>query len=83
MGIGDVACLKRLMQNQTEFAKIVLTYQRERRAALEPIIVGMKLIKNCFGIQQGFWVKLRSIGMDWLENQGILKKLMIAMIQNI
>lgn len=83
MGIGDVACLKRLMQNQTELAKIVMTYQRERRAALEPIIVGMKLIKNCFGIQQGFWVKLRSIGMDWLENQGILKKLMIAMIQNI
>jgi 2-octaprenylphenol hydroxylase len=83
MGIGDVACLKRLMQNQTEFAKTLLTYQRERRAALEPIIVGMKLIKNCFGIQQGFWVKLRSLGMDWLNHQGMLKKLMVSMIQNI
>ena len=83
MGIGDVACLMRLMQNQTGFEKCLLTYQRERRAALEPIILSMKLIKNCFGIQQGFWVKLRSLGMDWLDHQGMLKKMMVALIQNV
>ena len=83
MGIGDVACLTRLLADTSSIAKTLGPYQRERKATLTPVIAGMKLIKNCFGIQQPFWVKFRSKGMDWLDHQLLLKKMMLKIIQDI
>ncbi len=83
MGIGDVACLTRLLADTSSIAKSLGPYQRERKATLTPVIMGMKLIKNCFGIQQPFWVKFRSKGMDWLDHQLLLKKMMLKIIQDI
>jgi len=83
MGIGDVACLTRLCVDTSSIEKFLGPYQRERKATLTPVIMGMKLIKNCFGIQQPFWVKFRSKGMDWLDHQLLLKKMMLKIIQDI
>lgn len=80
MGIGDVLALR----NLTDLSlRVLMQYQRERRATLTPVILGMKIIKNCFGIQQPLWVKLRSLGMDFMDHQRHLKQLMMTMIQKI
>ncbi|MDQ5884684.1 MAG: binding 3 protein, partial [Pseudomonadota bacterium] len=36
----------------------------------------------CFGNTDGFWVKLRSLGMDWLNHQSLIKKMMMNMVQD-
>jgi 2-octaprenylphenol hydroxylase len=80
MGIGDVLALRDLSDLSLRH---LMQYQRERRAVLTPVILGMKILKNCFGIQQPFWVKLRSLGMDFLDHQRNLKQLMMTMIQKL
>lgn len=82
MGIGDVACLWELTKNNTLLNSLGM-YQRGRKSTLMPVIVGMKLLKNCFENQHQLWVKFRSKGIDFLDNQLLLKKLMMSMVQNI
>lgn len=82
MGIGDVACLWNLTQTKS-FLQVLAMYQRQRKSSLTPVITGMQLFKNGFANQHPAWVKLRSLGMDFLDHQGLLKKIMMRMIQNI
>lgn len=82
MGIGDVACLWQLTENNS-LINVLGMYQRSRKSTLTPVILGMKFLKNCFENQNQLWVKFRSMGIDFLDNQLLLKKLMIAMVQNI
>ena len=86
VGLADVKLLmKRLEDNpKSFFCSIMLKrYQRERRAVLVPLIYSMKMIKNCFSNQFSPWVKLRSIGMDFLNHQDFLKKLMMNWVRDV
>lgn len=81
-GIADVICLERLLKSQALDERLLSVFQRERRAKIMPLIYGMLIIKNCFGNTDGFWVKLRSLGMDWLNHQSLIKKMMMNMVQD-
>ena len=86
VGLADVKLLmKRLEENPKSFFCSILLkrYQRERRAILVPLILSMKMIKNCFSNQFSPWVKLRSIGMDFLNHQTFLKKLMMNWVRDV
>lgn len=81
-GIGDVICLARLLNERNMDERLLASYQRERRAKIMPLMHGMRMIKNCFGNTDGFWVKLRSLGMNWLNHQFLIKKIMMNMVQD-
>jgi 2-polyprenylphenol 6-hydroxylase len=86
VGLADVKLLlKCLAENPQSFfcSTILKRYQRERRAILVPLIYAMKMIKNCFSNQYSPWVKLRSIGMDFLNHQAFLKKLMMNWVRDV
>ena len=83
MGIGDVLTLRQLLSTQKLSHLSLGAYQRERKAALKPVILGMKILKNCFGVRMPLWVKLRSLGLDFIDNQLKLKQLMMHWVQQI
>lgn len=86
VGLSDVKLLMKCIQegSKPDFCSIMLgRYQRERRAILIPLIFGMKMIKNCFSLTFLPWVKFRSIGMDLLNHQSLIKKLMMQWIQDV
>ena len=84
-GLADIVCLKKLLQDSAWLLNFSLLakYQRERKAKIAPLILMMKSIKNCFGNTDVFWVKLRSLGMDWLNHQSLIKKMMMNMVQDL
>lgn len=86
VGLSDVKLLMKCLEENPKrfFCSIMLgRYQRERRAILIPLIVGMKMIKNCFSLSFLPWVKFRSIGMDLLNHQSWIKKMMVSWIQDV
>lgn len=86
VGLADVKLLLKLVEENSKsvVCSIMLRrYQRERRAILVPLIYSMKMIKNCFSNQFSPWVKLRSIGMDLLNHQAFLKKLMMNWVRDV
>jgi len=85
-GFADLLCLRNLFLDNPQAlsaANLLAKYQRERKAKMLPLILGMKLIKNCFGITDVFWVKFRSLGMDWLNHQSLIKKVMMTLVQDL
>lgn len=81
-GIADVICLEHLLKDRCLNERLLSNYQRNRRAKIMPLMHGMLIIKNCFGNTDGFWVKLRSLGMDWLNHQSLIKKMMMNLVQD-
>ena len=85
-GLADIICLGKLFSEHKEVLStetVLAKYQRERKAKMMPVILGMKLIKNCFGNTDTFWVKFRSLGMDWLNHQSLIKKVMMTLVQDL
>jgi 2-octaprenylphenol hydroxylase len=85
-GIADIICLEQLWSSMglVSFnAALLAKYQRERKAKITTLISMMKWIKNCFGNNDLIWVKLRSFGMDWLNHQSLIKKMMMSMVQDL
>lgn len=85
-GIADLICIEKFLVLNAQFfeqARSLANYQRERKAKVMPLILTMKLIKNCFGNTDSFWVKSRSLGMDWLNHQSLIKKIMMNLVQDL
>lgn len=83
MGVGDIIALRKIISGQELSFASLTSYQRERKAALTGVIMGMKILKNCFGVQMPLWVKLRSLGLDFIDHQLKIKQLMMHLIQQI
>jgi 2-octaprenylphenol hydroxylase len=81
--IGDLICLSEILQQSGFSQRSLGVYQRSRKAQISPIMAGMQFLKNCFGIQEKIWVKCRSFGMDFLDHQGLIKKIMMKMMQDL
>jgi 2-octaprenylphenol hydroxylase len=83
MGIGDIISLSEIIEERGFSPLSLGYYQRARKAQISPIIWGMQFLKNCFGIQENFWVKCRSFGMDFLDHQEMAKKIMMRIMQEL
>ena len=82
VGLADIICLQRLWQNN-ELNASLSKYQRERRAKIQPLLQMINLIKNSFAINDLIWIKLRNLGIGWINNHVFLKKVMMTMVQSI
>ena len=83
MGISDVRVLSDILTLNKLNKMSLGQYQRNRKANLTPVILGMNFLKNCFGIQNPLWVKCRSFGLDFLEQQNMFKKIMMYIMQEL
>jgi 2-octaprenylphenol hydroxylase len=80
-GIADIICLNQY-ENPFSFANLS-RFQRERKAKLALLIMGMKFLKQGFGCSHPAWVKLRGLGMDFLNHETMLKKWMMSMVDEV
>jgi 2-octaprenylphenol hydroxylase len=83
-GFGDIKCLIELVSEHSDFSSTLLKkYQRSRRAQMLPLIYTLKLIKNSFAFHHPLWLKMRSFGIDFINQSPGFKKLMQNSVQDI
>ena len=80
-GIADITTL---CQFNDPFTQANLSrFQRERRAKISLLILGMKALKQGFANTNKCWVGLRGLGMDIINNERWLKKCMMSMVDEV
>lgn len=86
LGLADVSCWRQLLQNKTgtEYSKRILSqYQRQRKAAIWPVIALLQGLKALFNTEHKAYQFARQQGLTcfnqspWLKRQIMLKAMTI------
>lgn len=80
-GIADIISLCQF-DNPFRSANMA-RYQRERRAKISLLILGMKALKQGFADTNTWWVTLRGLGMEVINHERCLKKWMMSMVDEV
>lgn len=83
MGIADVSAFREILTQKRINPISLGEFQRNRKASLQPIILGMNALKIFFGSKNLFLMKLRSFGLEILNQQNTIKKLLMYIMQEI